>query len=111
MKLKKLLIISLLTAPILGMTACDLDNDTDNTIVETDNTVTLTLICKSDDGMVDSTATLLVNKNEIWNKMNPIVKDYQFKGWFYDDDYIIKIDDNFIPTKNITLYGKFEKDI
>ena len=64
-----------------------------------------------DGGNYGTVETVSVNKN-IAYALPTLTNELQaFKGWFYDAEFTQAVEENFVPTKNVTLYAKWKAKV
>jgi len=51
---------------------------------------------------------LISEVKTILDLVDPVITDYLFLGWYFDEDYLDKIDDSYEFKKDITIYAKIE---
>lgn len=52
-----------------------------------------------------------INKNIAFTLPTPTHEFQAFKGWFYDAEFTKAVEENFVPTTNVTLYAKWKAKV
>ena len=55
--------------------------------------------------------TMEVNKNVLTVLPTPTHEIYTFKGWYYDAECTLAVEEEFIPTENVVLYAKWAEKV
>ncbi len=116
MKKRKILGLCLLALGIVGISACDKNDDTpnnDTTNNETNDNENQDDVIKQFDVTFDTNGGTSIDKitveenNTITLPADPVKDGYYFAGWYSDSEYQVKFDASTKVTSNLTIYAKF----
>ena len=99
-KLTKLLMVALVAVILFVTTGCFTDNPAEKQ--------KFTVTFESNGGSVVEDVVVEEGKT-LKLPVDPQKENYKFAGWFLEEDFETEVEEDYIVTKNITLYAKWEE--